>query len=60
MIPSGPFQADPFYNSVKEGKKSWREEGGRLAVIDKDKDLLAKVLEEYEPTSRSMRSPKHK
>lgn len=31
-----------------------------MAVIDKDKDLLAKVLEEYEPTSRSMRSPKHK
>lgn len=31
-----------------------------MAVIDKDKDLLAKVLEEYEPTSRSRRSPKHK
>lgn len=31
-----------------------------MAVIDKDKDLLPKILEEYEPTSGSMRSPKLK
>lgn len=58
--PRGPFQPHPFCNSVKEGKNPGREEGGRLAVIGKDKDLLPKILEEYEPTSGSMRRQKLK
>lgn len=60
MTLSGPFQSQQFCDSVKEGKNPSMEEGGRLTVINRDKDLLPKILEEYVTMPGSMRSPRLK
>lgn len=54
--------SDPFFSVILQQRENnpGMEEGGGLEVIDKDKDQLLTLSEEYVTTSGSMRSPKFK